>query len=119
MQRGLGTPGTFLHPVWASVLCLAGALAHRRGRGAWLLTALAIGSWATGETIFSVRFAGAADPPLATVSDLFWLAWYPLMAGALALLVRDRVPRFELHRWIVGAERRAHAVRRRVRTPGA
>jgi hypothetical protein len=108
---GLGGPASdrlfndWLHNgvLWAaSALCLAGALRHRRGRGAWLLAGLAIASWATGETIFSVRFAGVADAPIPTVSDLFWLAWYPLMGVALALLVRDRVPRFELHRWIDG-----------------
>src|SRR5207248_3593194 len=28
--------------------------------------------------------------------------WYPLVLAAIALLVRDRVPVFELHRWIDG-----------------
>jgi hypothetical protein len=39
---------------------------------------------------------------ITSVSDVFWLAWYPLIAAALVLLVRDRVPGFELHRWIDG-----------------
>ena len=33
---------------------------------------------------------------------MFWLAWYPLVVPAPALLVRDLVPGFELHRWIDG-----------------
>ena len=33
---------------------------------------------------------------------MFWLAWYPLIVAALVLLVRERVPGFELHRWIDG-----------------
>lgn len=39
---------------------------------------------------------------MATISDFFWLAWYPLIVASLVLLVRDRVPSFELHRWIDG-----------------
>ena len=33
---------------------------------------------------------------------MFWLAWYPLIVAALVLLVRDRIPGFELDRWIDG-----------------
>src|ERR1700729_3287241 len=40
--------------------------------------------------------------PGTSISDVFWLAWYPLIVAALALLVRERVPGFELHRWIDG-----------------
>jgi hypothetical protein len=108
---GLGGPGSdrlfndWLHNslLWAaSGLCLAGALRTRRSRGAWALAALAIASWAAGETIWSLRYAGTDLTPVPTVSDLLWLAWYPLMGAALTLLVRDRVPVFELHRWIDG-----------------
>lgn len=63
---------------------------------------IALASWATGDTIWSVRYAGVAQAPLTSISDVFWLAWYPLIVAALALLVRDRVPTFELHRWIDG-----------------
>jgi hypothetical protein len=108
---GLGGPGTdelfddWLNAalLWASAAaCLAGALRARRGRVAWTLVAIGLASWALGDTIWSIRFSGASSAPLTSVSDLFWLAWYPLILTALALLVRDRVPGFELHRWIDG-----------------
>jgi uncharacterized membrane protein len=67
-----------------------------------LLVALAIASWATGNTIWSFRFGDAAAAPATSLSDVFSLAWYPLIVAALAMLVRDRVPGFELHRWIDG-----------------
>ncbi|MBV8943186.1 MAG: hypothetical protein JO240_15780 [Solirubrobacterales bacterium] len=86
----------------AAVACLGGALRGRRGRAGWVLIAIALACWATGDTIWSVRFGAAPTPPRATISDVFWLAWYPLVAVALALLVRDRVPKFDLHRWIDG-----------------
>jgi hypothetical protein len=89
--------------LWAAAgACLAGALQSTRSRAAWVLVSLALASWATGDTVWSIRFGGATHPPLTSVSDVFWLAWYPLIVAALALLVRDRVPGFELHRWIDG-----------------
>ncbi len=89
--------------LWAaSIACLVGALRASRSRTAWILLALALASWATGDTIWSLRFLDAKSPPLTSISDVFWLAWYPLVMVALALLVRDRVAGFELHRWIDG-----------------
>jgi hypothetical protein len=83
----------------AAVLCAFGALKSERNRVAWLLVAVAMGLWAVGDVIWAIR----GDPEAtATISDGFWLAWYPLLIVALVLLVRDRVPRFELHRWIDG-----------------
>lgn len=86
----------------AAGACLAGALSSVRSRTAWIFAAAAIASWAIGDTIWAIRFDDGADAPLTSVSDIFWLAWLPLIGIALALLVRDRVPRFELHRWIDG-----------------
>jgi hypothetical protein len=86
----------------AAVACTGGALRESRSRAAWLLLALALASWAIGDTIWSIRFGEAIAPPLTSISDVFWLAWYPLIGAALVLLVRERVPGFELHRWIDG-----------------
>lgn len=86
--------------VWtAAAVCLVGATRAERGRAAWFLVGAALVSWAIGDTIWSLR--GNPDE-VVTVSDVFWLAWYPLLVGALVLLVRDRVPAFELHRWVDG-----------------
>jgi hypothetical protein len=88
--------------LWAAaLLCLGGALAERRGRTAWTLVAAGLASWALGDTIWSIRFEHSTIPAT-SISDVFWIAWYPLAITGLALLVRDRVPRFELHRWIDG-----------------
>ncbi len=112
-QQGLGLGGRGVDRLFddwinnvllwcAALACLGGALRASRSRTAWLLVALALASWAIGDTIWSIRFGDAAAPPLTSISDVFWLAWYPLIVAALALLVRDRVPGFELHRWIDG-----------------
>jgi hypothetical protein len=86
----------------AAIVCFAGALAARQSRAAWLLAAAALAAWATGDTIWSIRLGLATAPPATSISDVFWLAWYPLIVAALILLVRERVPGFELHRWIDG-----------------
>ncbi|HEV2310790.1 MAG TPA: hypothetical protein VGU73_09710 [Acidimicrobiia bacterium] len=89
--------------IWAAAgVCLVGALRTTRSRTAWLLVSAGLASWAIGDTIWSIRYGGSAQGPLTSVSDVFWLAWYPLVLTALVLLVRDRVPKFELHRWIDG-----------------
>jgi hypothetical protein len=89
--------------IWAAAgACVAGALRSTRSRTAWLLVSAGLACWAMGDTIWSIRYGGAAQGPLTSVSDVFWLAWYPLVLAALVLLVRDRVPTFELHRWIDG-----------------
>lgn len=105
---GAGTDGFFevvLNDflLWAAAaLCLVGALRATRSRTAWLLVTAGLATWAIGDTIWGIRFGTASDTPETTISDVFWLAWYPLILTALALLVRDRVPAFELHRWIDG-----------------
>jgi hypothetical protein len=83
----------------AAVLCAIAAFRFERNRAAWLLVAVAMALWTIGDVIWALR----GDPvATATISDVFWLAWYPLIVAALVLLVRDRVPKFELHRWIDG-----------------
>ena len=86
--------------VWTvAIMCLVAAARARHNRAAWLLVATALVLWAIGDTLWSLR----GDPDAVTsISDVFWLAWYPLIVAALVLLVRDRVPGFELHRWIDG-----------------
>jgi hypothetical protein len=86
--------------VWTvAIMCLVAAVRTHHNRAAWFLVATALVLWAIGDTLWSLR----GDPDAITsISDVFWLAWYPLIVAALVLLVRDRVPGFELHRWIDG-----------------
>ena len=86
----------------AAVACVLAAVRSTRSRAAWILIGLGLVSWATGDTIFSVRVGAGVAPPPTSISDIFWLAWYPLVVAGLVLLVRDRVAGFELPRWIDG-----------------
>ncbi len=89
--------------LWAAAAaCVVGLARATRGRAPWLFVALGLVCWAVGDTLWSIRFGHAAVAPATSISDVFWLAWYPLIVVAIVLLVRERVPVFELHRWIDG-----------------
>jgi diguanylate cyclase len=88
--------------VAAAAICLARAAHEPRGRLAWLAFGAGLVCWSAGSLLWSVRFAGDPNPPYPTASDALWLLWYPFTGIGVALLIRLRVTRFELHRWIDG-----------------
>jgi diguanylate cyclase len=88
--------------VVAAVLCLARAAGEPRGRLAWLAFGLGLACWSAASVLWSLRYGGEQNPPYPTVSDALWLLWYPFTGIGVALLIRQHVTRFELHRWIDG-----------------
>lgn len=88
--------------VAAAGICLARAAHEPRGRLAWLAFGAGLACWSVGSVLWSVRYANNPNPPYPTVSDGLWLLWYPFTGLGVALLIRLRVRRFELHRWIDG-----------------
>jgi hypothetical protein len=85
----------------AAAVCVWRGAAQGRHGLAWDAFGLALASFGVGEAISSFVY----DPnsiPLPSTADIFWVLWYPLAIAGLALLVIDRVPKFELHRWIDG-----------------
>jgi hypothetical protein len=106
---GLGSPdGVFglgiqaFLQVAATILCLVRAANEPRGRQAWLWIGAGLGCWALGTVFWDVLYSSDPRPPYPSAADALWLAWYPLTALGLALLIRERVRRFELHRWMDG-----------------
>jgi hypothetical protein len=88
--------------VAAATLCLARAVFEPRGRRAWLLIGIGLASWALGTVLWDLLYWSDPAPPYPTAADALWLAWYPLTAVGMALLIHERVRRFELHRWMDG-----------------
>jgi diguanylate cyclase len=88
--------------VFAACVCLARAAYEPRGRSAWLAFGAGLACWGAASVLWSIRYGSNPNPPYPTVSDALWLAWYPLTGLGVALLIRQRVTRFELHRWIDG-----------------
>ena len=85
----------------AAIMCFIGASRKEqtRARAIWACFGLAMVMWFIGDALWSLN---GDHTTLTSVSDIFWLAWYPLVLTGLAFLVRARVPRFEFHRWIDG-----------------
>jgi signal transduction histidine kinase/CheY-like chemotaxis protein/HPt (histidine-containing phosphotransfer) domain-containing protein len=101
----LATPSTVLYDalvVGAALLCALRARSRRRDRLAWTLMALALAFWAIGELYYDVVLASDAAVPIPSVSDVFWLAFYPPAYASLVLLVRARVAWMSATLWLDG-----------------
>jgi hypothetical protein len=86
----------------AAVLCLAHAAESGRHRQASLAFGIGLASWAAGDTWWTLFYEHATDPPFPSFADALWLAWYPLTALGIALLIRHSVATFHMHRWMDG-----------------
>lgn len=105
----LGGPAQ-LYEVWvhdlvlalASVLVVARAVAVPAHRRAWSCFGAGMVTWTLGTIAWSLAYSGSPDPPYPTFADVLWLLWYPAIVAGIVYLIRHRVPRFELHRWMDG-----------------
>ena len=106
----LGEPG-LADPGWkvaynglifaAAAVCLLGAPAGERR--AWALIAAALAAWAVGNTYWTFFLVDLDNPPYPSISDVFWLAFYPPVYLALVLLLRARVPSYRFSLALDGA----------------
>jgi hypothetical protein len=85
-----------------ALLVLSRAAYEPIARRAWLAFGAALMLWFVGSAGWSVVYGGQPKAPYPTFSDILWLLWYPLVAVGMFFLIRVRVPRFELHRWMDG-----------------
>jgi hypothetical protein len=106
---GVGSPdllfGTVLQTSMvaaAAALCLARCAFEPVDRRPWLWIGVGLTCWALGTVLWVILYSGDRVPPFPTVADAFWLAWYPLTAAGIAILIRRQVRGFELHRWMDG-----------------
>jgi two-component system, cell cycle response regulator len=88
--------------VLASLACLARGVAVKAERPPWLLLGIALALWTTGDLYYYFAFSGAANVPIPSVSDPFYLAFYPVSYVALALLLRRRMQDFRGNLWLDG-----------------
>jgi len=82
----------------AGVLMMVRGIGDPTSRG-WVLLSLGSLSWVIGDVLVDLNIGTGND---VQVSDIFWLAWYPLAAGGLMMLVRSRFTDFDFARWIDG-----------------
>lgn len=79
-----------------------GVLAPRER--AWMVIGIGTLLWMSGDIVWDINFgnASAGHVPRISVSDAFWLSWYPFAAIGIVILVRSRLRGFDLSRWIDG-----------------
>jgi hypothetical protein len=85
-----------------AVVCLARALSQPVYRAAWVAMAAAMLSWTVGTVLWEIQYSGVARPPYPSAADVLWLLWYPLTAVSIGLMIKARVARFDLARWMDG-----------------
>ena len=73
----------------AAATCLWCALTGHVNRSRWLLIGAALGAWLAGDLYWEAFFNGVASPPYPSPADAGYLAFYPLMAGALFIEMRS------------------------------
>ncbi len=88
--------------VMAAASCLLRARRVRAERLAWVLIALGLLFDASGDVYFSLVYGDSSNAS-PTLADAFYLLYYPVVYGAIVLLMRPRMERFSASTWIDGA----------------
>jgi two-component system cell cycle response regulator len=86
----------------AALACLLKARASVRERAAWLVIAAAIFSSALTDFYWAIAFAGDPTPPFPSLADVGYLAFYPLAATGIYLLIRARARTLDWRLWMDG-----------------
>jgi diguanylate cyclase (GGDEF)-like protein len=86
----------------AAVLVLARALVVRRDRGAWLLMAGGLSSYAMGTVLWVAVIVNLNPTPYPSVADAMWLGYYPFAYAAVVRLLHSRHFRFSAPTWLDG-----------------
>lgn len=86
----------------AAAACVVTAVRCAPERGAWLCFAVALGTYAAGEILWTTIFSKQDPEPFPSLSDACWLAFYPSTYAGLVLLVRRHVTSFSPALWVDG-----------------
>ncbi|HWH44930.1 MAG TPA: hypothetical protein VNT32_09380, partial [Thermoleophilaceae bacterium] len=89
--------------VGAAGVCLAAGRRAGGHRVAWLALGAGIALWAGGEILYSLQYDDAGEVPIPSASDAFWLAFYPCVFVAVAVLAREQRRPLDLDLWLDGA----------------
>jgi diguanylate cyclase (GGDEF)-like protein len=87
---------------FGSLLCLLRAFMYRPGRAVAL--ALGIGNllWSIGDLVETFESRGGVEPPVPSLSDAFWLTFFPVTYIAVLLYVRGEIRKLSTPNWLDG-----------------
>jgi diguanylate cyclase (GGDEF)-like protein len=88
--------------VAAGLTCLLRSTGARRERSAWIAIGLAILCWGAAEVYWTAEILHDPSPPYPSPADIGYLAFYPLAALGLGLLVRARARELNWQLWMDG-----------------
>jgi diguanylate cyclase (GGDEF)-like protein len=88
--------------IGAAFACLIRAGRGGREREAWLALSAAILSWGASEVYWTLFLAHNASPPYPSPADVGYLAFYPLAAFGVYLLVKARAHELDWRLWMDG-----------------
>lgn len=86
----------------AGLACLLKARASKRERAAWVVITAAILVSAVTDTYWAIAFANDPNPPFPSLADIGYLAFYPLAATGIYLLIRARARTLDWRLWMDG-----------------
>jgi len=88
--------------VVAAALTIGRAVASPLHRGAWIALAVAVSSYATAEFLWLFLYSSADSAPYPSVTDVFYLGFYPASYIGLILLLRARLRSLTPGVWVDG-----------------
>jgi two-component system, cell cycle response regulator len=88
--------------VGAAVVCVARACLVREERVAWALIGLGLVTWSAADLYYTLVLFKMEEPPYPSISDVGWLAFYPVCWIAVVLLMRRRIREFHASLWLDG-----------------
>jgi diguanylate cyclase (GGDEF)-like protein len=86
----------------AAGACLAGGFLGDAERTAWLALGIAVASWTVGDLYWVFFLRDDATTPFPSVSDAFYLGFYPPAYVSLVLLLRARLADVPRSLWLDG-----------------
>jgi diguanylate cyclase (GGDEF)-like protein len=88
--------------VSAGLACLLKARGAGAERPAWLALAAAVLCWGASEVYWTAALVNDPSPPYPSPADVGYLAFYPLAAAGVLLLVRSRARELDWRLWMDG-----------------
>jgi diguanylate cyclase (GGDEF)-like protein len=86
----------------AGLACLIKAREAGRERGAWLAISAAVLLWGASEVYWTAFLTNDPSPPYPSPADIGYLAFYPLAALGVYMLVRARARELDWRLWMDG-----------------